>query len=163
MVLFLKLLGKRLTQESNEDGGSIRWAPALSFSSNSVRGLISYYFAYRWFKEDINPYTGQLDWLFTNTYWNRNWASCPDIFLDKSKEEVTSGSWGVVPSPNSTAHSSCISLSFPAGCDVTLLRFLCLAKDYECVNLKYLKPAFFTFQARSPRTLWRFPYKDGKI
>jgi len=34
----------------------------------------------RWFKEDINPYTGQLDWLFTNTYWNRNWASCPDIF-----------------------------------------------------------------------------------
>ena len=55
------------------------------------------------------------------------------------------------------------SLSFPKGCDVTLLRFLCLAKDNECVNLKYLKPAFFTFQARSPRTLWRFPYKGSTI
>ena len=46
---------------------------------------------------------------------------------------------------------------------VTLLRFLCFAKDYECENLKYLKPAFFTFQARSPRTLWRFPYKGSTI
>ncbi|XP_078384426.1 oxysterol-binding protein-related protein 1-like [Oculina patagonica] len=34
----------------------------------------------RWFKEDINPYTGQMDWLFTGTYWNRDWKSCPDIF-----------------------------------------------------------------------------------
>ncbi|XP_068736521.1 oxysterol-binding protein-related protein 1-like [Montipora capricornis] len=34
----------------------------------------------RWFKEDINPYTGQLDWIFTNTYWNRDWKGCPDIF-----------------------------------------------------------------------------------
>lgn len=34
----------------------------------------------RWFKEDMNPYTGQMDWLFTGTYWNRDWKSCPDIF-----------------------------------------------------------------------------------
>jgi len=34
----------------------------------------------RWFKEDINPYTGQIDWLFTGTYWNRDWKMCPDIF-----------------------------------------------------------------------------------
>lgn len=34
----------------------------------------------RWFKEDINPYTGQMDWLFTGTYWNRDWKMCPDIF-----------------------------------------------------------------------------------
>ena len=35
---------------------------------------------YRWFKEDINPYTGQMDWLFTGNYWNRDWKICPDIF-----------------------------------------------------------------------------------
>ena len=38
------------------------------------------FFKYRWFKEDINPYTGQMDWLFTGTYWNRDWKMCPDIF-----------------------------------------------------------------------------------
>lgn len=34
----------------------------------------------RWFKEDINPYTEQMDWIFTGTYWNRDWKMCPDIF-----------------------------------------------------------------------------------
>jgi len=34
----------------------------------------------RWFKEDMNPYTGQMDWNFTGTYWNRDWKMCPDIF-----------------------------------------------------------------------------------
>jgi len=34
----------------------------------------------RWFKEDMNPYTGQMDWIFTGTYWNRDWKMCPDIF-----------------------------------------------------------------------------------
>ena len=111
MVLFLNLLGKRLTQEINEDRGSIWWAPALSYSLK--------------------------------------------------EEEVTSGSWAVIP-PNSKAQHL-ESLPFPAGCDATLKKFLCLAKDYECLNLKYLKPAFFTFQARSPRTLWRFPYKGSTI
>lgn len=34
----------------------------------------------RWFKEDMNPYTGQMDWTFTGTYWNRDWKESPDIF-----------------------------------------------------------------------------------
>ncbi|XP_031562391.1 oxysterol-binding protein-related protein 1-like [Actinia tenebrosa] len=33
-----------------------------------------------WFKEEINPYTGQTDWLYTGKYWNKDFSSCPDIF-----------------------------------------------------------------------------------
>lgn len=33
-----------------------------------------------WFKEGRNPYTGEMDWIFTEQYWNRDYAKCPDIF-----------------------------------------------------------------------------------
>lgn len=34
----------------------------------------------RWFKEETNPYTGQVDWLFTEKYWDRDFSCCPNIF-----------------------------------------------------------------------------------
>ncbi|XP_048589891.1 oxysterol-binding protein-related protein 1 isoform X2 [Nematostella vectensis] len=34
----------------------------------------------RWFKEEMNPYTGQMDWLYSGGYWDRDWQECPDIF-----------------------------------------------------------------------------------
>jgi len=34
----------------------------------------------RWFKLEVNPYTGKEDWLFTKEYWERNWDCSPDIF-----------------------------------------------------------------------------------
>ncbi|XP_071855373.1 oxysterol-binding protein-related protein 1-like isoform X3 [Apostichopus japonicus] len=33
-----------------------------------------------WFKEGRNPHCGEMDWLFTEDYWNRDFAKCPDIF-----------------------------------------------------------------------------------
>ncbi|XP_076282460.1 oxysterol-binding protein-related protein 2 isoform X1 [Lasioglossum baleicum] len=34
----------------------------------------------RWFRFDINPYTGQEDWLYQGGYWHRNYANIEDIF-----------------------------------------------------------------------------------
>nr|XP_033340691.1 oxysterol-binding protein-related protein 2 isoform X1 [Megalopta genalis] len=34
----------------------------------------------RWFRLDINPYTGQEDWLYQGGYWNRDYANIDDIF-----------------------------------------------------------------------------------
>ncbi|KAH9415759.1 Oxysterol-binding protein- protein 1 [Dermatophagoides pteronyssinus] len=34
-----------------------------------------------WFRPELNQYTGQEDWMFTNEYWTkRDWSRCPDIF-----------------------------------------------------------------------------------
>ncbi|XP_030830790.1 oxysterol-binding protein-related protein 1 isoform X2 [Strongylocentrotus purpuratus] len=33
-----------------------------------------------WFKADVNSLTGEQDWLYKGTYWDRNYSSCPTIF-----------------------------------------------------------------------------------
>ncbi|XP_071803901.1 oxysterol-binding protein-related protein 1-like isoform X1 [Asterias amurensis] len=33
-----------------------------------------------WFKLDVNPNTGEQDWIFTSKYWDRNYSNSPDIF-----------------------------------------------------------------------------------
>ncbi|XP_022083401.1 oxysterol-binding protein-related protein 1-like [Acanthaster planci] len=33
-----------------------------------------------WFKLDTNPNTGEQDWIYKGTYWNRNYSRSPDIF-----------------------------------------------------------------------------------
>ncbi|KAK0085731.1 hypothetical protein PV325_004516 [Microctonus aethiopoides] len=34
----------------------------------------------RWFQYTTNPYTGQEDWLYQGSYWDRNYAEIEDIF-----------------------------------------------------------------------------------
>ena len=34
----------------------------------------------RWFRNEINPYTGQEDWLYQGGYWDRNYSDVEDIF-----------------------------------------------------------------------------------
>ena len=37
-----------------------------------------------WFREEIDPYTNELTYKFTNEYWRckrkQDWSKCPDIF-----------------------------------------------------------------------------------
>ncbi|XP_038052477.1 oxysterol-binding protein-related protein 1-like [Patiria miniata] len=33
-----------------------------------------------WFKLDINPNTGEQDWVLKGNYWDRKYTKCPDIF-----------------------------------------------------------------------------------
>lgn len=35
---------------------------------------------FRWFKQEINPYTQQEDWIYTGNYWKRQYTNDLDIF-----------------------------------------------------------------------------------
>uniref|UniRef100_A0A4W3J989 Oxysterol-binding protein n=1 Tax=Callorhinchus milii TaxID=7868 RepID=A0A4W3J989_CALMI len=34
----------------------------------------------RWFRQDLNRYTGTQDWIYTGKYWERNYEDSPDIY-----------------------------------------------------------------------------------
>lgn len=34
----------------------------------------------RWFHQGPNPYSGAQDWLYSGSYWDRNYFNLPDIY-----------------------------------------------------------------------------------
>lgn len=57
-----------------------------------------------WFKEGRNPHCGEMDWLFTEDYWNRDFAKCPDIFWWPSFGNGRSSSNETLEQVSSSSH-----------------------------------------------------------
>jgi hypothetical protein len=34
----------------------------------------------RWFKRGTNPQTNEAEWVFTESYWQRDFSQCPDLY-----------------------------------------------------------------------------------
>lgn len=60
--------------------GKEEWVPR--YGQQLVRGADADWCMchYSWFKKDTNPYTGELEWVYTGCYWERDFSVCPDIY-----------------------------------------------------------------------------------